>query len=202
MFILKKITKSYDNYPVINDKTFQFNDARYCISGPNGCGKTTLLMLMSGIEPLDSGSITFNEQAVSLIKTTHQIGVSSDKILFPDFLTPQKLLEFHCSQHSCSFPTDIIESLNFSPQLQAKISQLSLGNLKKISLLIAISHQPLSLILDEPTTGLDNESRAWLLNYLDQYKGQVIVASHEQNFLANAKYTQIDLLEVNKREVC
>lgn len=202
MFLLNKVTKSYENHLIISNLSFQFDKDRYCISGPNGSGKSTLLMLMSGIESLNFGSITCNEQPVISINIKHQIGVSSDKILFPEFLTAQQLLEFHCSQHNCLFPSHIVERLNFPEQLTTKISQLSLGNLKKLSLLLALSHNPLCLILDEPTTGLDHESRVWLLDYLEKYKGQVIVSSHEDSFIANPEYKQVNLLELNNKEIC
>lgn len=201
MFSLKKVTKSYENNLIINNLSFQFTENRYCIFGPNGCGKSTLLMLMSGIESYNLGSIKFNEQSISSINIKHQIGVSSDKILLPEFLTPQQLIAFHCAQQHCSYPTQIIESLNFTAQLSTKIAQLSLGNLKKISLLLALAHQPLCLILDEPTTGLDHESRVWLLDYLNTYKGQIIVASHEEDFIEHPQYKLINLLELTKKEV-
>lgn len=202
MFILKKVTKSYENHLIIDNLFYTFNKDKYCLFGPNGSGKSTLLMLMSGIENFDSGSITFNEQTVNSIDVKRKIGVSSDKILLPDFLTPQQLLEFHCAEQQCVFPTEFITSLNFTHQLSTKVSQLSLGNLKKTSLLLALAHNPLCLILDEPTTGLEHQSRVWLLDYLDQYQGQVIVASHEENFLSNSEYHQINLLELNAKQTC
>ena len=159
-------------------------------------------MLMSGIEDLTSGSIKFNEKPVNLIDVKYHLGVSSDKIFLPDFLSSQQLLEFHCTQHNCSFPTSLIQSFNFKQQLTTKVSQLSLGNLKKISLLLALAHQPMCLILDEPTTGLDQDSKVWLLDYLNEYDGLLIVASHEESFINNKLYQQIDLLKLNNKFIC
>jgi ABC-type multidrug transport system ATPase subunit len=201
LFLLKNVTKSYAQNIIINNLSFQFTEDRYCISGPNGCGKSTLLMLMSGIDNVSLGSIFFNEQSVSSLSVKHKIGVSSDKILYPDFLTPQQLLTFHCTQYCCPFPDEIIKSLNFMPQLATKVAQLSLGNLKKLSLLLALCHKPLSLLLDEPTTGLDNESKLWLIAYLKSYKGQIITASHEESFMSNSTYEQIDLVELNTKAI-
>jgi ABC-type multidrug transport system ATPase subunit len=155
-------------------------------------------MLAAGLEPLSAGDITFNEQSVYLVNTKRYLGISSDKIILPDFLTAQQLLEFHCAQHDCTFPIDLISRLGFNAQLKTQVSDLSLGSLKKISLLLALAHQPKCLMLDEPTTGLDFNSRTWLLDFLNNYTGQVIVTSHEQSFTENPHYQHVDLTELNK----
>jgi ABC-2 type transport system ATP-binding protein len=198
LLILKDVSKFYQNNLVINDLTFHFDTQRYCIVGPNGSGKTTLLMLATGLETVSAGQITFNGQSVHLANTKRHLGISSDKIMLPDFLTAQQLLEFHCSQHNCSFPTRLIDHLEFSAQLATQVSALSLGSLKKTSLLLALAHQPKCLMLDEPTTGLDSNSRLWLLDYLDNYQGQIIVTSHEKSFSENPHYQQVVLTELNQ----
>jgi ATPase subunit of ABC transporter with duplicated ATPase domains len=59
------------------------------------------------------------------------------------------------------------------------VGDLSLGNYKKLSLIMALQHQPQLLLLDEPSNGLDEQARAVLTRVLTSYPGQVIVASHE-----------------------
>ncbi|WDE02282.1 ATP-binding cassette domain-containing protein [Thalassomonas actiniarum] len=198
MLLLREISKSYQKKPVINQLSYQFDQQRYCIIGPNGSGKTTLLMLAAGLEIASSGKITLDDKPISSVSAKRQLGISSDKIILPDFLTPQQLLEFHCSQHACLFPTQFIEHLGFAPQLTTPVSALSLGNLKKISLLLALAHQPQYLLLDEPTTGLDHQSRSWLLAYLDSYPGKIIVTSHEESFTENEHYHSVFLNELNQ----
>jgi len=198
LLILKDVAKFYQKHAVLNNLTYHFEGQRYCVAGPNGSGKTTLLMVAAGLESVSAGEVTFNNQAVNLINTKRYLGISSDKIMLPDFLTAQQLLEFHCSQHDCSFPHTLITHLGFDVQLMTQVSALSLGSLKKLSLLLALAHQPKCLLLDEPTTGLDHDSRAWLLDFLNNYQGQVIVTSHEQSFTDNPLYQQVELAEFNK----
>ena len=112
-------------------------------------------MLAAGLEDFNCGEIVFNEESVYLADTKRHLGISSDKIKLPDFLTAQQLLDFHCSQHDCPFPIVLVEHLGFRAHLATQVSALSLGSLKKISLLLALAHQPKCLLLDEPTTGLD-----------------------------------------------
>ena len=198
MLKLNGISKSYQDKLVINKLTYDFDGARYCIVGSNGSGKTTLLMLAAGLETVCAGDISLDGEFVNSYQAKRLIGVSSDKIMLPDFLTPQQLLEFHCSQHHCLFPDVLINHIGFSDQLTTQVCDLSLGNLKKISLLLALAHQPQCLLLDEPTTGLDHVSRTWLLDYLFNYKGQIIVTSHEEVFTENINYQQVALSELNQ----
>lgn len=198
MLLLSEVSKSYQKNAVINQLSYQFDKQRYCIIGPNGSGKTTLLMLMAGLEMASSGKITFDDNPISSVQTKRRLGISSDKIILPDFLTPRQLLEFHCSQHGCPYPTKLIQHLGFTGQLATRVAALSLGNLKKISLLLALAHQTQYLLLDEPTTGLDHQSRVWLLAYLDNYPGTIIVTSHEQSFTKNEHYQSIFLNELNQ----
>ena len=198
MLILNNVSKFYQKNAVLNDVTYHFYCLKYCIVGPNGIGKTTLLMLAAGLEDLNCGDIVFNDESVYLTETKRHLGISSDKIKLPDFLTAQQLLDFHCSQHDCPFPNILIDRLGFRAQLTTQVSALSLGSLKKISLLLALAHQPKCLLLDEPTTGLDHNSREWLLDFLHQYQGQVIVTSHETIFTENAHYKLVEFDHLNK----
>jgi ABC-2 type transport system ATP-binding protein len=198
LLIVNNITKYYQNHNVLSNINFQFEQQRYCISGPNGSGKTTLLMLLAGLESITAGSITFDGHLVGSVVSKRLMGISSDKIALPDFLTGQQLLELHCQQHNCEFPHALIRYLEFGIQLTTPISALSLGNLKKTSLLLALAHQPKCLLLDEPTTGLDSLSRNWLLTYLTEYPGQIIVTSHEASFSQNSDYQQVSLTDLNQ----
>ncbi|TPH15573.1 ATP-binding cassette domain-containing protein [Litorilituus lipolyticus] len=199
MLNLINVTKLYQQKVVLNDMSFNFKQQRYCIVGPNGSGKTTLLMLAAGIEKPDSGAVLYDDVAVYLDEIKKDIGVSSDRIVLPQFLTGKQLLEFHCSQHQCPYPHEYIEKLNFNVQLTTLVSALSLGNLKKISLLLAISHHPSYLLLDEPTTGLDKQSRLWLLDFLSEYSGQLIVTSHEECFVNNSDFHQLNIVELAEK---
>ena len=198
LLILRDVSKFYQKNAVLQDLTFHFDGQRYCVVGPNGSGKTTLLMLAAGLETVSAGQITFNGQPVHLAKTKRHLGISSDKIILPDFLTAQQLLEYHCSQHNCSYPTALIDHLEFTAQLTTQVSALSLGSLKKLSLLLALAHQPKCLMLDEPTTGLDHNSRLWLFDYIEHYPGQIIVTSHEKCFTENSHNQQVVLAELNQ----
>lgn len=195
-----KLSKSYLGHQVFSELDLQFSQQKYCIVGENGCGKTTLLLLAAGLEPACSGEILIDKKPVTEKAVRFDIGISSDRIVLPEFLTSKQLLDFHCQQFCCPFPEELIKALHFAKQLTKPIKGLSLGSLKKISLLLALCHQPKYLLLDEPTTGLDKLSREWLLAYLQRYNGCLIVTSHEACFIDNTDYRQINLLQLGDND--
>ncbi|MFN6971541.1 MAG: ATP-binding cassette domain-containing protein [Rheinheimera sp.] len=83
------------------------------------------------------------------------------------------------SDRSAADVTDWVGEFGLTPFLRTKVGDLSLGNAKKLSLILALQHQPQLLLLDEPSNGLDEQARAALVRVLTDYPGQVIVASHE-----------------------
>jgi heme exporter protein A len=196
MLAFNSVNKRFGKKIIVEQFSYQFTEVRYCIAGENGIGKTTLLLMAAGLEPIDSGNILLKEEAVSSPNNRKSLGISSDKILLPDFLTAQQLINFHCQHHQLSLPNELITCLHFSTQLNNKVSELSLGNSKKLSLILALAHQPQCLLLDEPSTGLDHDSRQWLLNYLTAYHGQIIVTSHEADFLNDNNYQQLNFTEL------
>lgn len=165
--------------PIIDNLSATLDQPLTVLSGPNGSGKTTLLLLLAGLLKPNSGSVTIDGIEASSSNLRQHIGISASKVNLPDFLMVSELLTFHASQFNCSIPNKLIERLRLSSFLSTQIAKLSLGNYKKVSLLTAMMHQPKVLLLDEPTNGLDDASRAELIDVIRSYQGQVVMASHE-----------------------
>ena len=191
MLVAHNLFKKFENKTILNSINVSFKRKHYCISGVNGCGKTTLLTILAGIEPATAGKVTLNNANINSAITRKKVGISSDRIVMPEFLSAEQLIRFHCQQYHCAYPTDIINALFFDIQLPNLVNALSLGSLKKLSLILALAHRPECLLLDEPTTGLDSASRQWLLSYIANYQGIVIVTSHEPDFIDNPQYHQL-----------
>lgn len=82
-----RVSKTFDTHSVLNDFSYRFGQGKHCIVGENGCGKTTLLMLAAGLEQPDAGTIGYQGQPVTASAIKPLIGISTDKIIFPRFLT-------------------------------------------------------------------------------------------------------------------
>jgi ABC-type multidrug transport system ATPase subunit len=177
-----QVCHHYDNAVIFRQLSFAIEAPRALITGANGSGKTTLLLLAAGlIKPL-AGHVRFKQQDVLQPQAKRLIGISANKVELPVFMTVQELLQFQSLQFVADqdeTAADWTTEFGLTPFMRTKVGDLSLGNYKKLSLIMALQHQPQLLLLDEPSNGLDEQSRAVLTRVLTHYPGQVIVASHE-----------------------
>lgn len=179
---LNGICKSYDDRTLIRDFSYIFlkND-RIGIIGPNGCGKSTLMKLINGLETPDSGTITIGQ--------TVKIGYFSQE---NEFLDPSlKLIEYvregaeviHTPTGMIS-ASQMLERFLFPSNMHyALIEKLSGGEKRRLYLLRILMEAPNVLFLDEPTNDLDIETLTILEDYLDHFAGIVVTVSHDRYFL-------------------
>lgn len=179
MLEFKEVSQSYQNRCLFNEFSLVIDEPRVLISGPNGSGKTTLLLMAAGLVKPDSGEVSFKQQSVLGADSKKSIGISASKVSLPGFFTVQELLDFHSRQFNCEVSEKWLEQFSLQDYLNTKVTDLSLGNYKKLSLMTAIIHQPALLLLDEPANGLDEKARVGLNLLLSEYPGQVVIASHE-----------------------
>ncbi|KAL1445883.1 hypothetical protein WDU94_003554, partial [Cyamophila willieti] len=153
----------------------------YGLLGPSGCGKTTLLSCIVGRSSLDSGSITVN------VKSKRSIGYMPQELaLYTEFSIRETTLYygriFGLSFDQIYSRTKELLSFLDLPSEDSVVGKLSGGQSRRLSLLVALLHDPKLLILDEPTVGVDPVLSAsiWqhLLNICNAGKKTVIITTH------------------------
>lgn len=179
---LKNISKSYGDRRIINDFTYTFlKTDRVGILGPNGCGKTTLMkIVMNEVKP-DAGTIEIGdtvkigyyaqeattmdpeEKVIDYIKDTAEIIKTED-----GYITASQMLEKFLFEGSLQYQ---------------KIGKLSGGEKRRLYLAKVLMEAPNVLILDEPTNDLDISTLCILEDFLDSFRGILIVVSHDRYFL-------------------
>ena len=183
IFEAKDVSKSFGELKIL-DK-FNYNFARYeklGIVGDNGCGKSTFLKLLTGIEQPDSGVIEVGE--------TVRFGYYS-----------QQGLEFDEQKRVIDVVAEIAEQIDlgdgrkmsasqflqyflFTPETQYNyVARLSGGERRRLYLCTVLMRNPNFLVLDEPTNDLDIVTLGILEEYLSAFKGCVIVVSHDRYFV-------------------
>ncbi|WP_340678098.1 ABC transporter ATP-binding protein [Paraglaciecola sp.] len=197
MLTFEEISQFYQQRCVFSDFSLQISEPRVLLSGPNGSGKATLLMMAAGLIKPSTGTVSFNGQSVLGPESKIHIGISAAKVALPGFFTVAELLDFHGRQFDCQINQHWVQQFSLKPYWHTKVANLSLGNYKKLSLLTAIMHQPKLLLLDEPSNGLDDKARLALNLLLTDYPGQVIIASHEA--LA-AEHHQVRHIQLQRSE--
>lgn len=179
---LKNISKSYDGRKIINDFTYIFlRDDRIGIVGDNGCGKSTLMKIISGqIEP-DSGTVDMGE-TVRIGYFMQENEPLDDNLTVLEFV--RSIGEYVTTADGKATASQMCEKFLFGPKQQwTPIRKLSGGEKRRLYLLSVLMSAPNVLILDEPTNDLDIETLEILEDYLDGFAGIVITVSHDRYFL-------------------
>jgi ABC-2 type transport system ATP-binding protein len=153
---LKGISSGYNASPIIHDITFTAKESSiYVVLGPNGAGKTTLFRTIAGILEPYSGTITLNGSAIhSKDGKEGSINYLSHYNALPEEMTVREALEFY-SKIEGGDPNKVIELLELEELKNKKISNLSQGQKKRVSIGKVFLKERELYLLDEPTANLD-----------------------------------------------
>jgi ABC transport system ATP-binding/permease protein len=184
---LTDVCKSYGDRTLIKDFTYEFSpDDRIGIIGMNGAGKSTLMNLITGrVEP-DSGKVDIGSTIQFGYFDQHsddlKSGIHNNQRVIDYLKETAELVK--TSDGSIITASQMLERFLFSPNQQyAPIGKLSGGEKRRLFLLQVLLSAPNVLILDEPTNDLDVQTLGVLEEYLEDFKGAVLVVSHDRYFL-------------------
>lgn len=183
IFEAKEVCKSYGEKRILDH--FNYNFARYeklCIVGDNGCGKSTFLRLLMGLEQPNSGTIEvgesvrfgyYSQQGLEFDPTKRVIDVAHDIAREVDLGDGRRLSASQFLHHFLFLPE---QQYNY-------VAKLSGGERKRLYLCTVLMRNPNFLVLDEPTNDLDIMTLGVLEEYLRAFRGCVIVVSHDRYFV-------------------
>jgi ATP-binding cassette, subfamily F, member 3 len=230
MLTIHHLYKSYGIQPILQDISFSIsNNERVGLIGPNGCGKTTLMHILTGIEQPDSGN-------VAATRPNLRMGYLAQGIAFDDDQTLQTALnlasvsqaeleseitalasalatdpndaqiqaKYDSALHQLSAvgdqPSAILGPLGLSEiALDTPVKFLSGGQKTRLMLARVLLEEPQLLLLDEPTNHLDIEMLEWLEGCLNRFQGAALIVSHDRTFLDNAVTSILELDPVTHR---
>jgi len=188
---IQSLSKSYGSIKALNEVSFSLAEGEYAsLLGPNGAGKTTLFQILTGLFASEKGNVLINnfDMRSNAIDALAHIGVVFQQITLDMDLTVLENLKFHSNLHGINdkeFKKRVIEELeqvNLSDRINDKVRSLSGGQKRRIELARSLLHKPKLLLLDEPTVGLDPQSRRDLLDYVIKLKEErkmvVLWATH------------------------
>lgn len=194
LLTIEDLNLAYSERKLFEGASFYMDEGeKVGVIGLNGAGKTTLLRVISGMEKPDGGSVTIsNNTVISMLPQQ------------PVFCNGVRILEYILAE--------VPEEDKWTVGAQAKsmlnnlgiydydemVDNLSGGQRKKIALVKTLISQSDLLILDEPTNHLDNEMTQWLEIYLREYKGAVLMVTHDRYFLDSVANR---IVEVDKGKI-
>lgn len=159
------------------------------IVGANGCGKSTLFHILSGLRRADGGTVFFDGRAAGGKLFLQYTGyVPQESNLIPELTVWDNLLIWYKDKNSLSLELDqgFLHMLGLEEMISLKAGKLSGGMKKRVSIGCAMAGNPPILLLDEPGAALDLPGRAEVKKYLELYKkagGTILLATHEESDL-------------------
>ncbi len=165
---------------------------KFGLLGPNGAGKTTLMNLMTGLLPFENGSIKLfgNEMKNKNRAVNKLFGFVPQDFSFYQELSPKENLEFFgawagISKREIKYRTEeLLEITGLTEVTNKPVAEFSGGMKRKMNIAIGVIHRPRILFLDEPTVGVDVQSRHSIITYLKELNNSgttLIYSSHQLN---------------------
>ncbi len=216
MLSVHHLTKSYGIQTVLQDITFNISAGeKIGLVGPNGCGKTTLMRILAGLESSDSGTVSrtfpglrvgylaqgFELPLEATIRSTLNLSAVDEAALEAEIASLAQALTAAPTDAALQARYDSalaqLSSLDIHPESilaplglahidpETPVGQLSGGQKTRLLLARILLTEPHLLLLDEPTNHLDIVMLEWLEGWVRRFKGAVLIVSHDRAFLDN-----------------
>ena len=224
MLTAHHIYKSYGIQPILEDISLSIsNNERVGLIGPNGCGKTTLMRILAGIEQPDSGIVVSTRSNLRIgylaqgmefepgqtVQTTLNLAPVSQEELEAEIASLALALSnnpndshlqtrYDTTLHQLSITNyqlpSILAPLGLADiPLNTSVANLSGGQKTRLMLARVLLEEPHLLLLDEPTNHLDIEMLEWLEGWLNRFQGAALIVSHDRAFLDNTVSSILEL---------
>jgi ABC-2 type transport system ATP-binding protein len=156
----------------------------FALLGPNGSGKTSTLESLEGLRHPEGGALSVAgiDPSRQARKLARLIGVQLQTSALPPAMTVDEAMRFFAGYHRVAVRRDLVEKLGLGEKHAVQYAKLSVGQQRRLALAIAVCHEPRVLFLDEPTAGLDVQSRVDLharIRELREGGTTVILATHD-----------------------
>jgi ABC-type Fe3+/spermidine/putrescine transport system ATPase subunit len=192
------LSVAFDGKPMITDLSFEVPTATtLAITGPSGVGKSTVLQAICGLVRISSGIISIDNHDITHVPT-HKRGivmVTQSNDLFPHLTVSQNIafglrMRGSSSKDTSQRVQEMLDVVGLSDFAERDIHSLSGGESRRISLARALAPSPSILLLDEPFTGLDDETRDALIHQVKS----ILQSSAMTSILVTHDHSEADLL--------
>lgn len=192
----------------LSDVSFRIKSGeKVGILGPNGAGKTTLISILCGLIEPSSGSVHYIQNDGKEITNTDlqkEIGFVPQEYAFYHELSPMQNLAYFGALYNLTRDEiktrskSLLSVLGLSDVANKRINTFSGGMKRKVNLAIGLIHQPKILFLDEPTVGVDVQSKLFIIDFLNEINAQGTTIFYSSHHLSEAEDFCTQILMINK----
>ena len=193
---VRTLAKQYGNFTAVKGISFDINEGEiFSLLGPNGAGKTTTISMLSTLYAPTSGdatiagySITKNPMAVKQV-----IGVVPQEIALYEDLTARENLIFWGQMYGLSGKPltrrvdEVLEQIDLTDRAKNKVKTYSGGMKRRVNIAVGLLHKPRLLFMDEPTVGIDPQSRRAILDTVKDLNQQGMTVLYTTHYMEEAQ---------------
>ncbi|MEE8149639.1 MAG: ABC transporter ATP-binding protein [candidate division Zixibacteria bacterium] len=186
---VESLKKNFGERKVISSLNLEIRQGEsVAITGPNGSGKTTLLKLLLALLRPSSGKVTYfdNDRVISQAELRHRISFVSPYLSLYDQLSAEENLQFFTAVRGGNITGKEIDSLLHRVGLEGRgmdlVSDYSTGMKQRLKYAVALSNKPDFLLIDEPSSGLDDSGKAMMIALIEEQRSGsiIIIATNEK----------------------
>ncbi len=191
-----EISKRFDELQAVRDVSFSMKEGEiFSLLGPNGAGKTTTLSMLSCLIKPTSGTATIADHDIltDSLAVRRMIGVVPQEIALYDDLTANQNLRFWGSLYDLSGEElksrieEVLEQVGLNDRAGDKIKTYSGGMKRRINIAAGLLHRPQLLFMDEPTVGIDPQSRRRILDMILELREQGMSILYTTHYMEEAE---------------
>jgi ABC-2 type transport system ATP-binding protein len=195
MLAIENLTKRYGSIAALQGVSLSLERGEFFgLLGPNGAGKTTLMSLVAGIRPADSGEIRLNGAPLDhrRVEQRRQLGFVPQALALYDELSGEENLRLFGRLYGLrgALLRDRVEEGLLAAQLQErrrdKVSTYSGGMKRRLNIVAAILHRPPLLLCDEPTAGVDPQSRNAIFEFVQRLNADGMTIVYSTHYMEEA----------------
>jgi len=207
--VINDLSFAYGKKKALNKVNLSLTTGFNVLLGPNGAGKSTLFSLLTGLTQTVNGTININEDDLSNNKSKimSQMGVVFQQSTLDLDLSVKQNLLYYASLHGIAPKKALINielilsQLSLTERLHDKVRTLNGGHRRRVEIARALIHQPKVLLLDEPTVGLDVESRLLIISYVRNLCTELGICVLWTTHLMDEVEQSDQLIIINKGEI-
>lgn len=188
---VKDLVKSYKDKTVVHGINFSIEQGEIlCFLGPNGAGKSTTITILCGILGHDRGEILYKMEPIKNLRLfKSKLGIVPQEIALYEELTAEDNIRFFASLYGLKGAalrqgiTLALERVALSKHRKEKVATFSGGMKRRLNIACAIAHEPELVIMDEPTVGIDPQSRNHILKAIKKMNAQGMTILYTTHYM-------------------